>query len=158
MISADDLKAALVARVAAEGITMSSDAITMAIADVDLPTVRAELAQKYTWWVWDRSSPVGDVSAADVLARPDVVGEAYIVAVNGKPLVFQTHKPGVGGLVPMTIVEAAQFANRQVETLVDHEVLKSVLDGVLQRWKRSTLQTSISGASTLTSLFQQRRI
>lgn len=152
MITVEQVRAALAQRVKAEAITMSDDAMAMAVEDIDIGKERVAAAQHFRWRVWDRTSPIGDVSAEQVLARPDVVGEAYIIERDGRVLVFQGHKPGASGLAPMSALEASQMAVWQVETFVDDLALRSAVDGIVQRWKRVHVQTTIPATDPLTLL------
>lgn len=55
---------------------------------------------QYTIEIWDRTSPINDIPAKDVLEIRDDIpkkGDVYLIYQDGQLLFFQPHDPITGG-------------------------------------------------------------
>lgn len=106
-----------------------------ALATVDLNALYDQERPPWTTEVWDKTSPINDVPASEILKRPDVPanGDIYLLRENGVITVFQPHPPEVQGLEPIAkgrgmmmgrehadIIAAHRAQSRGAQMIVDH--------------------------------------
>lgn len=127
---------AVAERVRESGLSVSDGDVSLAMLDIDVAGIRAAAASRVEWQLWDQTSPINDVAAADIFSlRNDVSGadQIYLVLIDGKVTHFQPHAPSVAGVEPMTAETVGTFAAGHVADIVDHVALTLLVDAVRKK-------------------------
>jgi len=83
---------------------------------------RAEEEGRVAAVLWDGQSPVGDLTPEAIRAADPGMDAAYLITVDGRLSVLQTHAPFVEGIAPMTTEEAVAASRVHAQRVVDELV------------------------------------
>jgi hypothetical protein len=104
------------------GRAVNPDEVEDALADFDDAAVTREETARYRTEIWDKTSPINGVPAAQVLAGRDDIpadGTVYLVYEGDRVLMFQPFDPDRQGVNKMTPAIARQKASKHVERLAE---------------------------------------
>jgi hypothetical protein len=109
----------------------TDEEIQAAFESIDTDALTAAETSRWAHEVWDRTTPINGVPAADVLAKRNDIpaaGEVVIVKHDGKIVMFQPHDPSQPGFAPITdgAETGAQMAAQAVSQAVDSQILQLV--------------------------------
>lgn len=107
------------------GIPVTEADIYAAAANFDDQAVVEEIAGGMQVKRWDKTSPINDVPAAEVLAaREDIPEEGivYLILENGRVAYFQPHDPVTEGVVALGEDTWEQVANDHLKRIVEARV------------------------------------
>src|SRR4051812_46706044 len=77
---------------------LTDDQLDAVLATIDQDAVAETARARWSWEVWDRTSPVNDTPAEHFLGRDDVGDSAvYLLLRDGTVVFFQPHTPHVEG-------------------------------------------------------------
>jgi hypothetical protein len=109
----------------------TDEEIQAAFESIDSDALTDAETPRWTHEIWDRTTPVNGVSAADVLdKRNDIpaTGEVVIVKHDGQLVMFQPHDPSQPGFAPIVdgALTGAEMAANMVAQSVDSQILQLV--------------------------------
>lgn len=139
MISADDLIAATTPIV---GYTPTREQIAVAMLDIDQAAIAAASAARHRWEIWDKTSPINNVPAEQVIAHRDdyMGGEVYLMYTDDALVVFQPFNPQDG--TPMSADEVEEFAAAEVARSADASTWHTVVQAAVAALPRQQMQTT----------------
>jgi len=111
--------------------------IQAAFDAIDQDALHAAEAPRWTHEIWDRTSPINGIPAADVLdQRNDIptTGDVVIVKRDGAIVFFQPHDAEQSGFAPIVdgATDGAQMAAQSATESVDSQTLALVADAISQ--------------------------
>jgi hypothetical protein len=109
----------------------TDEEIQAAFESIDTDALTAAETSRWAHEVWDRTTPINGVPAADVLAKRNDIpatGEVVIVKHDGKLVMFQPHDPSQPGFAPIVdgASTGAEMASQSVAQSVDSQILQLV--------------------------------
>jgi len=151
------LKQALLNLIADKNLTVTVEEVDQFIAN--LPDFDSEIRSHLTVELWDGVSPVGNLSADELKARPDFPkapnAKAFFIKVDGQPLYFQYHT--VMGLDPIMeenyLAEAEKIIQQYVEPRIIEQATKLFLEQFGNRTQANTVnQQQLDMMAALTDI------
>lgn len=113
--------------------------VDVALADVDADEVWDEEAAGWTHEVWDRTSPINGVPAAQVLAsRTDIpaTGDVILVKQGDRVVMFQPHEPDQPGIVAIPAGQGMARGRAIADRIVSERVSARVAERVREKLER----------------------
>jgi hypothetical protein len=109
----------------------TDEEIQAAFESIDTDALTAAETSRWAHEVWDRTTPINGVPAADLLAKRNDIpatGEVVLVKNDGKIVMFQPHDPTQPGFAPIVngAATGAQMAAKAVTESVDSQILQLV--------------------------------
>jgi hypothetical protein len=113
----------------------TDEEIEAAFESIDTDALTAAETSRWTHEIWDRTTPINGVPAADVLAkRNDIPATSDVVIVkhDGQLVMFQPHDPSQPGFAPITdgAATGVQMAAQAVTESVGFQILALVADAI----------------------------
>jgi hypothetical protein len=109
--------------------------IKAAIKTVDTNALTAAETPRWTHEIWDRTTPINGVPAANVLAQRDDIastGEIVLISLDGNIVMLQPHDPTQPGFAPIAdgAATGTQMTAQAVTESVDSQTLALVADAI----------------------------
>lgn len=112
--------------------------VSAAAARVDQSAIITEEDARYTAELWDGSSDINGVSPVVVRKKFNIKPDTacYLVRdTEGKVIVFQPFKPGVGGSQPMTRSEAEDYSQDARQNMVNSRATQRIMRALAEGLK-----------------------
>lgn len=96
---------------------------------LDINAIANDMAARWTFQQWDKTSPINDVDAAIILDRYDIGPEdsVFMLLRDGIVSIFQPYDPTAGKrMTPATVNQIAQ-------DMLDDQINQAIMDEVLPR-------------------------
>lgn len=95
---------------------------------LDINAIAADMATRWTYQLWDKTSPVNGVDAATVIERYNIAptDSVFMLLKDGQVIIFQPFDASAGGRAKMTPATVNQIA----QDALDDQINQAVMDEV----------------------------
>jgi len=128
------------------GIELTLEEIKEKIRQINRKSIRESIEKRFSWAEYKGGFKTDHLGKHFVnVMRQN--GKAYVIMLDGKPLVFQWHKPFVEGFEPIKPEELRDIARNHIDFLiekhVDAEVFRRLMDRVLNEDLRGNPEKAV---------------
>jgi hypothetical protein len=113
----------------------TDEEIQAAFESIDTDALTAAETSRWTFEIWDRTTPINGVPAIDVISKRNDIpetGDIVLISVDGKIVMFQPHDPIEPGFAPIVDgnITGRQMTIKAVEESVDSQILQLVISSI----------------------------
>jgi hypothetical protein len=113
----------------------TDEEIQAAFESIDSDSLMGSESNRWTFKIWDRTTSINGVPAADVISKRDDIhetGDIVLISVDGNIVMFQPHDPNQPGFAPIVdgITTGRQMVIKAVKESVDSQILQLVISSI----------------------------